>query len=245
MVIILLEYPILLRFRNKRNHIAFIRIVLIVSWQYGTDIVRFFPSEGLEVTPPLLAPSGPFRGPLSSSSRTTPSTLRRSSTRPAAFGNLENLFIQYTHKHTLEKKIYCQEMGEKIINKFFVLYFGLPVVVLPLLLPLRLCPRPAHLPPPPPLPLFVLFTSCLYFVAGFVIYSKSVPFWLYIENKYIHISTRACIRIYKYTNIHMYVCMYVQVGYDACLNKSYTLSVTELRSSVVRYFLVANFISYL
>jgi len=43
----------------------------------------------------------------------------------------------------------------------------------------------------------------------------------------------------------MYVCMYVQVGYDACLNKSYTLSVTELRSSVVRYFLVANFISYL
>jgi len=99
-------------------------------------------------------------------------------------------------------------MGEKIINKFFVLYFGLPVVVLPLLLPLRLCPRPAHLPPPPPRPLFVLFTSCLYFVAGFVIYSKSVPFWLYIENKYIHISTRACIRIYKYTNIHMYVCTY-------------------------------------
>lgn len=97
--------------------------------------------------------------------------------RPVAFGNLENLFIQHTLSNT-----HTPEMGgkKKFINKFFVLYFGC------------CCSSSvAALAAPPPVerPLFgcslcFLLLACLCFVAGFVIYSKSVPFWLYIERLY-------------------------------------------------------------
>lgn len=124
-----------------------------------------------------------------------------------------------THTHTLthtRKKIYCQEMGEKIINKFFVLYFGSTVVVLPLPVPSPLPLATPRLPTPRDRSCaFYFLLVC--FVAGFVIYSKSVPFWLYIE-----------VYTYKHTSLHtdLYIQTHTCGIYICCegyFNNSYTL----------------------
>lgn len=120
----------------------------------------------LEQLPLFWAPSGPFGAPF----LPLPGQLRRLyggpvPGRPHLEISKTCLSNTHTHTHTLthtRKKIYCQEMGEKIINKFFVLYFGSTVVVLPLPVPSPLPLATPRLPTPRDRSLCFLLLACVF-----------------------------------------------------------------------------------